>query len=81
MLTPRPHQREAAAAALAHLTHGARATVVAACGTGKTLMAALVAEGLKARRGPGRGPHHRPARPDGPRLVAWRKAGRGAAAA
>lgn len=48
--TPRPHQRDAASAALAHLAGGTRATVVAACGTGKTLMAAMVAEGLGARR-------------------------------
>lgn len=50
ILTPRPHQREAAKAALAHLANGSRATVVAACGTGKTLMAAMVTEGLGARR-------------------------------
>ncbi|WP_225636725.1 DEAD/DEAH box helicase [Streptomyces solaniscabiei] len=50
MFTARPDQRRAVEAALAHLADHPRATVVSACGTGKTLIAALTAKGLKARR-------------------------------
>lgn len=39
-IEPRPHQKEAVAAATATLRDHARASVIAACGTGKTLIAA-----------------------------------------
>jgi hypothetical protein len=50
VFTARPDQRKVVGTALTQLTSGARATVVSACGTGKRLIAALTAEGLKARR-------------------------------
>ena len=51
ILTPRPDQRRAVEAVLKGLAADrSRATVVSACGTGKTLIAALAAEGLKAGR-------------------------------
>ncbi|MEU7631699.1 Helicase associated domain protein [Nocardia sp. NPDC049220] len=42
----RPHQQAAATAAVAQLLGGGRATVVAACGTGKTFVGAAVADRL-----------------------------------
>ncbi|MGI5451419.1 Helicase associated domain protein [Streptomyces sp. CA-243310] len=45
----RPHQRDAIAAVTSHLTPNRRATLVAACGTGKTYIAARVAEKIAPR--------------------------------
>lgn len=51
IFTPRLDQRHAVEAVLKELAGDrSRATVVSACGTGKTLIAALAAEGLKAGR-------------------------------
>lgn len=49
-LTLRPHQKDAVAAAVRTLTQHPRASVIAACGTGKTLIAARTAA-RTARRG------------------------------
>ena len=43
-MEPKPHQRDAIAAAVAALTNAVRAQVVMACGTGKTLVGQRVAE-------------------------------------
>jgi superfamily II DNA or RNA helicase len=45
----RPHQREAVTAAVTALTRTSRTTVVSACGTGKTWIAAAVAQRTAAR--------------------------------
>lgn len=50
ILTARPHQAEAVRAVHDHLSVHPRATVVAACGTGKTHIAAWSAQALRARR-------------------------------
>lgn len=48
--TARPDQERAVQAAVGRLADGGRATIVSACGTGKTLIAALTVESLKAGR-------------------------------
>ncbi|NBM21264.1 DEAD/DEAH box helicase family protein, partial [Streptomyces sp. GC420] len=48
-LTLRPHQKDAVAAATQSLTRHPRASVIAACGTGKTLIAARTAARVAPR--------------------------------
>ncbi|MGQ4375000.1 Helicase associated domain protein [Streptomyces sp. SAS_267] len=48
-LTLRPHQRDAVAAATRNLTQHPRTSVIAACGTGKTLIAARTAARIAPR--------------------------------
>ncbi|WP_419669115.1 Helicase associated domain protein [Streptomyces sp. 2-1] len=48
-LTLRPHQKDAVAAATRTLTQHSRASVIAACGTGKTLIAARTAARIAIR--------------------------------
>ncbi|MGI3202245.1 DEAD/DEAH box helicase family protein [Streptomyces sp. GLT-R25] len=50
-LTLRPHQKDAVAAATRTLTQHSRASVIAACGTGKTLIAARTAARIAMRGG------------------------------
>ncbi len=47
--SPRPHQREAVADALRALKESGRATVLMACGTGKTLVGLWITEALKPK--------------------------------
>ncbi len=48
--TPMPHQREAVQVVLARFQHADRGQLLMACGTGKTLTALWIAEGLKSQR-------------------------------
>jgi len=48
-IEPRPHQKEAVAATAATLRNHTRASVIAACGTGKTLIAARTAARITPR--------------------------------
>ena len=47
--TPRPHQADAASAAVKALKRGPRVTVVLPCGTGKTLLGPMIRSALRAR--------------------------------
>lgn len=47
---PRPHQKEAIAAAIKHFKKNDKGRLIMACGTGKTLTSLWIAEALKAKK-------------------------------